>query len=226
MARGTGNGGSCLLPAGGNTTQRLVRRPLAANKGSGGLGGAGAAGRLSRQHCLPRAEEAAWSHPSSFPGQQHPPSPPMQPHKSLQRKAPEPRFPVTEPHLLHHRIGSRGASDRVLQPRQRPLGSSTAPDSAGTPHHQHCKSTLGRSSTRAPSRSARGAPARPSLGQTSRCTQPPNARIRHTEPCRQGMDQHPHPLGITLSTSWLDPAPTHSARGKMLPSSPPQLNQP
>lgn len=79
-------------------------RSSGCKQGLRGLGGAGAAGRLSRQHCSPRAEEAAWSHPSSFPGQQHPPppAPPMQPHKSLQRKAPEPGFPVTEPHLLHH----------------------------------------------------------------------------------------------------------------------------
>ena len=79
-------------------------------------------------------------------------------------KAPAPRFPVTRPHLLHHCISSRGeVSGHILPPQQRPRGScwgelrSAPPDSGGAPHHQHCKSSLGRSSARAPCSSAQGA---------------------------------------------------------------------
>lgn len=55
-------------------------------------------GQLSRRHCLQRAEEAAWSHPSAFAGQQ--PAATAS-HKSLRRERTSAQISVTRPQLLH-----------------------------------------------------------------------------------------------------------------------------
>lgn len=65
-------------------SRRLVRHPPPANKDSRGMHPAAAQpGCLSRRHCSHGAEEAAWSHPSPFPGQQ-PAATPC--HKSQRRE--------------------------------------------------------------------------------------------------------------------------------------------
>lgn len=178
--------------------------------------------------------------PAHFQGSGVPPVA-MLPHKSLWRESTSAQISCPPPHQLHCCISSGGeASGHVLPLWQRFPGScwgdprSTPPTPGGHPTISTGRAAWGQSRTRDPSRSVQGV--RDGKGvrrglRSARCHTAPSLHHRTPCPATPGRDgpaptsQH-HTDCTHVLPRLLDPTLTCSACGKMLPSSPPNLNQP